>query len=234
MRTFLLSLSSLLVAVLLMPQRLDAQTQATVEEYKFDIGGGFGMSGYLGDANESNLLAHPGFVGDLSFRYLVNSRWAFRAQFTTASLSGSTADMKNYLPEGKVYEFSSQLFDLGLRAEFNFFNYGIGESYKQLSRITPYLALGIGATMSTSGGETFFAPSLPMSFGVKYKLKPRLNLALEFTMTKVFGDNLDSGELQDLYQIKSSFIKNTDWFSALTLSISYEFGKRCVVCHRID
>ena len=75
---------------------------------------------------------------------------------------------------------------------------------------------------------------MPMGFGVKFKARPRLNLGLEFTMTKVFGDNVDSRELTDLYQIKSSFLKNTDWYSTLTFSISYEFGRRCVTCHRID
>ena len=192
------------------------------------------MSGYLGDANESNLFANPGVGLNASFRYLINTRWALRGLLTAASLSGSTADMDNVLPEGKVYDFKSWIYDLGARAEFNFFNYGIGESYKQLSRISPYLSLGLGVAMSRSGDDSFVAMTLPMGFGVKFKLRPRVNLGLEFCMTKVFGDNADSRELKDLYQIKSSFIKNTDWYSTLMLSVSYEFGERCVTCHRID
>ena len=232
MRSLLISI--MLIIATLAPGQGAAQTQASVEEYKFDIGVGLGMSGYLGDANESNLFAHPGVAFDASFRYLINSRWAIRGLFTTSSLSGSTAEMENVLPEGKVYEFKSQIYDLGARAEFNFFNYGIGETYKQLSRFSPYLSLGLGVTMSSTGGDSFVAMSLPMGFGVKFKARPRLNLGLEFTMTKVFGDNVDSRELTDLYQIKSSFLKNTDWYSTLTFSISYEFGRRCVTCHRID
>lgn len=95
-----------------------AQTQESVEEYKFDIGAGLGMSGYLGDANESNLFAHPGVAFNATFRYLINSRWAIRGMLTGASLSGTTADMDNVLPEGKVYEFDSWAYDLGARAEF--------------------------------------------------------------------------------------------------------------------
>lgn len=38
------------------------EAAAQDETYRFDIGGGIGMSGYLGDANESNLLKHPGFA----------------------------------------------------------------------------------------------------------------------------------------------------------------------------
>lgn len=212
----------------------EAQTQESVETYKFDIGAGLGMSGYLGDANESSLFANPGFALDASFRYLINTRWALRGMLTAASLSGSTADMENVLPGGKVYDFKSWVYDLGGRVEFNFFNYGIGESYKHLTRVSPYLTLGLGVTMSATGGDSYVAMSLPMGVGVKYKIRPRVNLGLEFCMTKVFGDHVDSGELSDLYQIKSSFLKNTDWYSTLMLSISYEFGKRCVTCHRID
>lgn len=224
----------MIVSVLACCAGASAQTQESVEEYKFDIGAGLGMSGYLGDANESNLFAHPGVAFNATFRYLINSRWAIRGMLTGASLSGSTADMDNVLPEGKVYEFDSWAYDLGARAEFNFFNYGIGETYKRMSRISPYLSLGLGVTMSNTGGESFVAMSLPMGFGVKYKLRPRLNLGLEFSMTKVFGDKVDSAELTDLYKIKSSFMKNTDWYSTLMISVTYEFGKRCVTCHRLD
>ena len=212
----------------------EAQTQESVETYKFDIGAGLGMSGYLGDANESSLFANPGMALNASFRYLMNTRWALRGMLTAASLSGSTSDMENVLPEGRVYDFKSWVYDLGGRVEFNFFNYGIGESYKHLTRVSPYLTLGLGVTMSSGSGDSYVAMSLPMGVGVKYKVRPRVNLSLEFCMTKVFGDHVDSGELSDLYQIKSSFLKNTDWYSTLMLSVSYEFGKRCVTCHRID
>ena len=233
MKSLLLSLLMTLSA-LAFPARAFAQTQESVEEYKFDIGAGIGMSGYLGDANESNMFAHPGVAFNATFRYLINSRWAIRGMLTGVSLSGSTADMDNVLPEGKVYDFKSSVYDLGARAEFNFFNYGIGETYKRLTRISPYLSLGLGVAMASSGGDTSVAMSLPMGFGVKYKLRPRLNLGLEFSMTKVFGDKVDSSELTDLYQIKSSFLKNTDWYSSLMFTVTYEFGKRCVTCHRID
>ncbi len=208
--------------------------RAQPETYKFDMGVGLGMSGYLGEANESNLFAHPGVGLNASFRYLLNTRWAFRGLLTAASLSGSTAGMTNVLPGEAVYDFKSWVYDLGARAEFNFFNYGIGERYKRLSRVSPYLSLGLGVVMSSVGGETFVAMGIPMGFGVKFKAKPRVNLGLEFTMTKVFGDNLDGRELADLYLIKSSFLKNTDWYATLMFSVSYEFGKRCVTCHRID
>ncbi len=37
-----------------------------------------------------------------------------------------------------------------------------------------------------------------------------------------------------LYQIESSFIKNTDWYSNIQISVTYEFGERCQTCHYVD
>lgn len=204
------------------------------ESYKFDIGAGVGMSGYLGDANESNLFHKPGFDGNVSFRWLASNRFALRTMLNVATLSGNTADFENALPGGAQYEFTSTVFDLGARAEFNFLPFGMGETYKQLRRWTPYLAVGVGCALASSDGNSAVAFSLPMAVGVKFKVRPRFNLALEFSMTKVFGDKVDGRDLNDLYTIKSSFLKNTDWFSTLGISFSYEFGPRCVVCHRID
>ncbi len=203
------------------------------ETYKFDLGVQIGMSGYLGDLNNSNIFKHPGFSGGVSWRYLANTRWAIRTTFNVFTLSGNSADLGQPLPGGAEYSFNSTSYDLGGRFEFNFFPYGIGETYKHLRRISPYAAIGIGVTLSQCDGISSFAPNIPMAVGVKYKLKERWNIALEFSMTKVFGDKVD-GEISDLYKIESSFLKNTDWYSNISVSISYEFGKRCVTCHYVD
>ncbi len=210
------------------------ETTAQQDTYKFDLGGGIGMSGYLGDANESSLFKHIGVAGNVSFRYLANTRWNIRGLLSVMTLSGNTADWENALPDNANYSFKSTVFDLGGRFEFNFLPYGIGENYKKLRRCTPYLSLGVGATLASCDGNTFIAPNIPMAFGVKYKLRQRLNLSAEFSMTKVFGDKVDGKQLTDLYKIKSSFMKNTDWYSSIVISLSYEFGKRCETCHYVE
>lgn len=206
--------------------------QAQEETYRFDVGAQAGMAGYLGDAS-SNIFGHPGFSGGVSWRYLPDARWAVRTLLNVMSLSGDTADMDDVLPGQAQYSFKSTAYDLGGRVEFNFFSYGIGESYKKLRRWSPYLTVGLGVTLATCGGESAFGVNIPMGAGIKYKLRERWNLGLEFTMTKVFSDHVD-GELSDLYQIKSSFIKNTDWYSNISVSVTYEFGKRCSTCHYVD
>ena len=211
--------------------------------YKYDIGLELGMSGYIGDANGSNIFRKPGF-DELSFRYIGDSRWAVRGVFSTFGLSGDTSGMKNVLPEvidpdtglsvPAEYSFSSQIYELSVRGEFNFFAYGIGETYKRLRRWSPYITVGVGVGLASTAGRTYVAPTIPMGLGIRYKLRERWNLAVEFTMTKSFNDHFDSETLADLNQIKTAFYKNTDWYSRLTIGISYEFGKRCETCHYVD
>lgn len=204
---------------------------AAQEGYRFDAGGGFGMTGYLGDANTSNLWSNPGFDGMLLFRYLRSPRIAFKTGFYIGTLSGNTADMADVLPDAAQFKFSTTFYELSEMFEFNFFNYGIGESYRKLKRWSPYITAGVGATLWTTGGYTGGAFTIPFGIGAKFKINERLNLGLEFLMKKTFADKLDGTDLSDPHAIKSGFAKNTDWYSTLSVTLSYEFSKRCAVCN---
>lgn len=217
----------------MLPAEPAAQSTAQATPYKFDAGVAMGMSGYAGDAS-SSVFSHPGFAGELSMRYLPNTRWALRGVLSTLSISGDTADMGGVFPGGAQYSFKSQVYDLAGRVEFNFFPYGVGETYKNLRRWTPFLSVGVGVTLANCSGNTAVGPNIPMGAGIKFKLSERLNLGVEFTMVKVFNDHIDGPDLSDLTTIKSSFIKNNDWYSRLTVGISYEFGRRCETCHYVD
>lgn len=209
-------------------------TNAQEAKYKFDIGAGLGISGYLGDANRSNPFKKTGFEAHADMRYIGDSRWAVHGVLSTLSLSGTTEGKGNVLPGGQILDFKSQVYELSVRGEFNFFAYGIGETYKRLRRWTPYITLGVGIAMASTGGNTYVAPTVPMGMGLKFKLRPRLNLGVEWTMTKAFNNHFDSKELADVNMIKIKFYKNTDWYSRLTIGISYEFGERCETCHYVD
>jgi hypothetical protein len=222
----------LAILIILLGATSVSRVAAQEESYRFDVGGQVGMAGYIGDAS-SDIFGHPGFSAGASFRYLPDVRWAIRGVFNVLNLSGNTADMDDYLPGGANYTFKSTAYDLGVRVEFNFFAYGIGETYKKLRRWSPYLVVGFGGTLATCDGASNFGVNIPMGVGLKYKLKERLNLGAEFTMTKVFSDKVD-GNLTDLYLVKSSYIKNTDWYSNISVSVTYEFGKRCATCHYVD
>ncbi|MDE5887588.1 MAG: outer membrane beta-barrel protein [Muribaculaceae bacterium] len=204
------------------------------EDYRFDAGGGLGLTGYLGDANSANLWSHPSWDAQLLFRYIMNPRLALKTNLFAGGLSGNAANMDNVLPQGNDYKFSTTFYELEELVEFNFFNYGIGETYRKLKRFSPYICAGLGVTLWKVGGTGGAAFTIPLGFGVKYKPSRRVNLGLEFLMKKTFTDRLDGEFLDDPVGIKSSFMKNTDWFSTLTFTVSYEFSKRCAVCNYKD
>ena len=211
---------------------LNAVLTLSAQQYKYEVGPILGMTGYLGDVNNSNVFAHPGITGGAMFRYAHNSRWAFKANLSYASISGNSKDLDMKFPEEQEFSFSSSLIDLGLTAEFNFLNFGRGPAYKKYKPISPYMVAGVGFVFAISNGHNQASFTVPLGIGVKYKYKDRLNLGLEFTMRKEFSDRIDG--LSDLFDIKHSFAKNTDWYSFVTVSATYEFGKRCIKCNYIE
>lgn len=204
------------------------------EDYRFDIGAGLGMTGYLGDANTANLYRNPGFDGEVFLRYIINPRLGLKTNLYVGTLRGDSEQMENVFPDGQNFKFSTTFYELGELFEFNFFEFGIGETYRKLKRITPYITAGLSATLWTVDKSVYAGFTIPLGIGVKFKASKRVNLGLEFLMKKVFSDRLDGSDLEDPYTIKSSFAKNTDWYSTLTLTFSYEFSKRCATCNYKD
>ena len=204
-------------------------TTARAQEYRYEAGGGLGASGYLGDVNQSNVLKNPGFSGEMFFRYLLNKRFAVKAAMATAGIKGNSADFSNKFPEGNQYEFSARYYDASVAFEFNFLNYGMNNDYRNLKRLSPYLSLGIGGAYSNAKS---FALNIPISIGAKFKLAPRWNLGLEIRSRMMLGDKIDG--LSDLRNIKSTTLKNTDWCPTAMVSISYEFGEICKICHYVE
>lgn len=204
------------------------------EDYRFDIGGGVGMTGYLGDANSANLFQNPSWDAELLFRYIVNPRINLKTNFFVGGLRGDSSQMDNVFPDGNNFKFTTTFYELSELFEFHFFNYGMGETYRRLKRWTPYITAGLGVTAWSVDSKFTAAFTIPIGIGFKYKPSLRWNLGLEFLMKKTFSDKLDGPALSDPLGIKSEFTKNTDWYSTLTLTISYEFSKRCAVCHYKD
>ena len=202
------------------------------QQYKYEIGPVLGMTGYLGEANNGNLFKHPSVTGGGIFRYNHNSRWAFKANLNYANIRGNSKDIEMTYPDDEEYSVSASLIDLGLTAEFNFLNFGRGPMYKKYKPISPYMVAGVGFVFAINKGHNQASFTVPIGIGVKYKYKDRLNMGFEFTMRKEFSDRIDG--YSDLFGIKHSFAKNTDWYSFAMLSVTYEFGKRCIKCNYIE
>ncbi len=208
------------------------------QEYKFEIGGMAGGAFYMGDANKNAPFKglNPAFGG--VFRYNANFRWAIKADLMWGRVSGSTEGSDNVFPNNAQASFDRNLFDLGGQVEFNFFPYSDKYVYLNTKRFSPYVFVGLGATVAPGNGNTFAGINIPLGVGVKYKIKNRINLGCEFSVRKLFGDDFDvtddsNSMLEDPYQISSSWLKNKDWYSFLLLSVTWDFGPRSKPCNNI-
>ncbi len=219
---------SLFITLLMLLAVLPVRAQL----YKYEVGPALGMTGYLGEANNGSLFRHPSVTGGGIFRYVHNSRWAFKANLNYVNLRGDSEQDESWYPDGANYTFTSNMIDVGFTAEFNFLNFGRGPAYKKLKPISPYMVAGVGFVFAMCKGHNQASFTIPVGIGVKYKYKDRWNLGFEFTMRKEFSDRIDG--LSDLFDIKHSFGKNTDWYSFAMFTVSYEFGKRCITCNYIE
>ena len=196
-------------------------------EYRMEIGGALGLAAYQGDLG-GGLLKGMQPMAAASAKYKMNPRMAWNAQLSTGRLKGSSRNVDTWYPElhDSVASFSNQLTSFTVRYEYNFWPYGTGKEYLGARHLTPFMAMGTGLafTKKTVAGELLFG------IGVKYKLTDRMNLAAEWMMHFTGSDKLDN--TVDPYGIKSSgLFKNTDSYSTLLVSLTYDIWAKCKTCN---
>ena len=217
-----------LFTFLLLSVNAKAQTEP---EYRLEVGGGIGAVTYLGDFN-GNIFRNMQPMGSLLAKYRLDPRRALALNISYGKLKGSSTNEKSYYPDLADYSFSTSLVDVGVRFEYNFWPYGTGQEYRGAKRLTPYIYIGVGATVGKcdQADNTEVAFNVPLGGGVKYKLGNRVNLGVEWTIHFTSSDMLDG--VKDPYGIKSSgLFKNTDCYSQLRVSLTYDLWAKCKTCH---
>lgn len=212
-------------------------------EYKMDIGAGLGGCFYIGDANSAP-FANLSAMGAITARRILNARMAVKANLAFGHIYGTTdgfipTDAYNGMPEGGIptqVKFSRNVMDLGVQFELNFWGFGTGVGYKGNSRITPYVLAGAGVTLGMGGDAGVCGGmNIPIGLGVKYKLKPRVNLGFEWTMRFSTTDRLDATaegtQLKDPYGVESAMFKNKDNYSFAMFFITYEMFPKLRKCN---
>jgi len=196
-------------------------------EYRYEFGGMLGTGFYMGDANYSSLYKKSQLAGGLLFRYNLNPRMALKFDLMYSGIAGNALELKNKYPNvaGQKWDFKESVIDLGCQYELHFFGYGTGSGYKGHKRFTPYIQLGLGLTY----GNKTVTMNVPVGFGVKYKLKERLNIGLDWCMHFSMSDKLDG--ISDPYSIKSGFLKNKDSYCLTKVYVSFDLSPRYRECN---
>ena len=222
-----------LVTLLMLCATLTASAQQD-DEYLMEIGGGVGMVSYQGDFN-GKITSGMQPVGAIVWRRLLNPYMGFRVTGMMGKFKGDATRVETYYPDEttRAYSFDRSLTDVSVTYEYNFWPYGTGRDYRGAKRITPFVFGGIGATYVSGGEKKVFTANVPIGLGIKYKLKERLNVGLEWSMHFSLSDELDG--IADPYGIKSSgAFKNTDCYSGLMLTLTYSFKSKCRTCNNDD
>jgi hypothetical protein len=229
-----LPVSLLLVMGLLYMQPMKAQDDP---EYRMELGGAIGTSFYLGDVNKT-WYGHAGMAGAVVGRYLLNPHMAIKGMLSYGSIAGKSRNMKQFYPddpesgaaspEARVYNFNSSVTDFSVTYEYNFWGYSRYSSYQDYKRLTPYIQLGLGVTYGQAGKS--FTANFPIGVGVKYKLRERLNIGLDWSMHFSLSDKLDG--LTRPYGIATSGFKNKDHYSFTMIYLTYDLFPKCVNCNK--
>ena len=201
----------------------------TEPEYRLEVGGGIGMVSYQGDFN-GNIFKNMQPMFSLLAKYKFNPRVAIAMNISYGKLKGSAKDVTSHVPEQWAdYSFKRKTGDVGVRMEYNFWPYGTGMEYRGAQRLTPYIFIGLGTTVYKTD-KPQLAMNMPLGLGVKYKAADRVNMALEWAMHFSSSDRLD-GASNPLGIKSSGLFKNTDCYSQLRLSVTYDLWAKCKTCH---
>lgn len=212
---------TLFVLIQFHPARVEAQEL----EYALELGGNAGGSFYFGDANYSGWYKHLGGSLGAIARWNINPRMALKFNLTYGGLSGDLKDTDNKYPLLEKTSFSESVFDVGCQYELHFWGFGTGTAtYKGHKRWTPYIQLGLGGTYCNKT----FTMNLPIGFGIKYKIKDRLNVGFDWTVRFTMSDKLDG--IEDPYGIKSGFMKNKDSYCLTTFYVTYDLCPKLRKC----
>lgn len=226
---------------------LSGWVKAQDEEYRMELGATAGGCFYLGDANSTPYRNVGGMLG-LIARYVYNPRMVLKANLAMGHINGSTegrffpSDPLSKTPEGGQAgnaSFRRNVFDLGGQFEFNFWGYGTGRGYGGNRRFTSYMMAGMGLTFAPNPVDVVVAFNIPIGVGVKYKLRERLNVGLEWSIRFTTSDALDVSGAGDVrlnapYGISSSGFKNKDCYSFTMVYLTYDMFPRCKTCNKAD
>lgn len=152
----------------------------------WEAGGWLGASYYFGDLNNDYRLNKPGLAGGIVARNNFNTRVSTTFSLNYGRIRASDSDSKNTFEIQRNLSFYSDVFDLSVSMDFNFFNYVHGSSDEWY---TPYIFGGIsilnynpkteldGNTFTlrnfgTEGqfpGEEYGSISMAFNIGIGYK-----------------------------------------------------------------
>jgi hypothetical protein len=183
--------------------------------YQGEFGIAGGISQYFGDLNPDYHFNTPKPVFGIFFRKQLTDYISVRIQGQFAQVGYSDVyNKQNTFDQRRNLSFNSNIWQLGLQGDFNFFRFIPGDGNH---RSTPYLTVGIGMfsfdpyayldgqkyylrELGTEGQAAGYdgrkpynniAAYIPLGLGYKYNLNPKMNIGIEVVYNFTTTDYLD-------------------------------------------
>lgn len=163
----------------------------------WELGGGLGGAGYMGDLNPKNplVISGPSISGYVARNF--DGYWSLKSSLIMGRISAADSNSTNPQFRERNLSFTTTLFESSLIGEFNFIDY-IPEAGR--NKFTPYIFLGFagvsyfpttvlnGKTYNLRGAQTegeqkpyaATAFSIPYGAGVKYNIFGKFTLGAEW------------------------------------------------------
>jgi len=203
-------------------------TSVEAQKLANELGGWMGGSYYLGELNPYKQYNCTHLAGGILYRKNINKRIALRLHASYGMVSGADSLSTIAANKNRNLSFRSRIIELGPMIEINFFEYEAGRKigrnyYKNI--ISPYYFIGLnyfkmnpqaaftddfidlqslgtegqGSELNDKKKYSLNQISIPMGFGLKMSVTPRMNISLEYGIRKTFTDYLDdvSGKYVD-------------------------------------
>jgi len=194
--------------------RVSAQEEAIVQEGEYGVS--LGAAHYFGDLNPNPRFNRPGLAVGAFFRKQFGNYVAVRigGQYGFVGYSDKYNKSNEFMYRRNL-SFNSNIWELALQGDFNFFKFIPGSEY---NRFTPYITFGVGVfnydpyayyngqkvylrPLGTEGQGSSLYPArkpygsmavcFPLGVGVKYSLNRRMNLGFEVLYRFTTTDYLD-------------------------------------------
>jgi hypothetical protein len=181
----------------------------------FEMGVMGGGSYYIGDLNPNVHFKHSKWAAGLIGRYNLSTRHSFRFTVSYGNVEGADAESKDAFQQNRNLSFYSSIFEVAAGFEVDLLKYRINDMKYP---ITPYFFYelayfrmnpkvkndfgdeiilqelgteGQGTVLSSKNQYKLNQFAIPLGIGIKFNLKKRLAISLEYGIRKTFTDYLD-------------------------------------------
>ncbi len=186
------------------------QTIRSRSELGLLIGGSY----YIGDLNQYGHFKNSQPALSLLYRFNINHRVTWRVNLSYGSVKGSDSDAKNQVLKNRNLNFSTLIFEAATGVEFNYFPFQFGHPrYNATAYLLAEIGVftmnpiasingervelqslgteGQGSELSSKGYYSKTQLTIPLGFGFKASIGPKVSLGVEYAIRKTFTDYID-------------------------------------------